>query len=487
MLVIPAIDILDGKCVRLFKGDYNQVKQYADDPVEVARKFERDGAKLLHIVDLDGAKEGSAVNAEMVLDIAKAISIPLQIGGGIRDLDTATRYLENGIDRIILGTSAVMDQSLIKSIIERFGSDRLVVSVDIKDEIVAIKGWIENSDLSLDDFLEILRGIGVKRIIVTDVSRDGALTGPNYDLVEGISGFKVISAGGVSCDEDLKKFKGIEGAIVGKAIYEGTVRLVKNNLAKRIIPCMDVENGRVVKGTNFVDLKDAGDPVELGKFYSESGADELVFLDITATVEKRATLVDLVSKISKNVFIPFTVGGGIKSVEDIRTLLNAGADKVSIGSEAVRNPEFVRESSREFGSQCIVISLDCKLVGAEWELFVKGGREATGIEVIEFARKMEEMGAGELLVNSLDRDGTGKGFDLELLTAISKAVNIPVIASSGAGCKEDFLKAFQVVDACLAASLFHYGKLSVVDLKGYLSDNYLTIRKGKLILKKWTT
>ena len=477
MLVIPAIDILGGKCVRLFKGDYNQVKQYADDPVEVARKFERDGAKFLHIVDLDGAKIGEAINAEIVLNIAKAISIPLQIGGGIRDIDTAGKYLDNGIDRIILGTSAFMDPSLIKSIIDRFGSDRLVVSVDIKDGKVAIKGWMESSDLSTEIFLKKLKPLGIKRIIVTDISRDGALTGPNYDLVESIKAFKVISAGGVSCNEDLTKFRTIEGAIVGKAMYEGTVQLVKNNLAKRIIPCMDVDNGRVVKGTNFVDLKDAGDPVELGKFYSESGADELVFLDITATVDKRKTLVELVNKVSKNVFIPFTVGGGIKNVEDIRTLLNAGADKVSIGSESVNRPSFIEESSMQFGSQCIVISLDCKRREGGWDLFVKGGRESTGVDAIEFAREMEKRGAGELLVNSLNRDGTGEGFDLDLITAISESVNIPVIASSGAGRKEDFLDAFQVVDACLAASLFHYGKLSVADLKAYLSDNYLTIRR----------
>jgi len=476
-MIIPAIDILDGKCVRLFKGDYGQVKQYADNPVEVALKFERDGAKYLHVVDLDGAKNGSAINSDIVLNIAKAIKIPVQIGGGIRDLSTAERYLENGIDRIILGTSAVLDPSLLKTLLERFGSDRIIVSVDIKDGKVAVKGWLENSGIEMDEFLDRIKKLGISRIIITDVSRDGALQGPNYQLAESIKGFKVITAGGVSCDEDIQKFKTVEGVIVGKAIYEGKVKLLKNDLAKRIIPCMDVDKGRVVKGVNFTNLRDAGDPVELGKYYSESGADELVFLDITATIEKRKTLIDLVKKVSANVFIPFTVGGGIRSIDDIRALLNAGADKIAIGSMAVSAPGFVQEASEQFGAQCIVISLDCKKMGKKWELYVKGGREATGLDAIKFAIKMEKLGAGELLVNSLDRDGTEQGFDLDLIKAISTAVNIPVIASSGAGKMEDFLEGFKVADACLAASLFHDAKLKIEDLRKYLMNNNITMRK----------
>lgn len=477
MLIIPAIDILDGKCVRLFNGDYKRVKQYADNPVEVAIKFESDGAKYLHIVDLDGAREGVNINADIIIKITNSVNIPVQVGGGIRDINAISKYLNNGVDRVILGTSAAMDPLFLRTVLERFGSEKIIVSVDIKDGMVAINGWTDSSNLGLENFLNTIKKIGVSRIIVTDISRDGALSGPNYDLVEGIKGFKVISAGGVSCNEDLLGFKTVEGVIVGKAMYENKVKLVKNNLAKRIIPCMDVCNGRVVKGVNFTNLRDAGDAVELGKYYSESGADELIFLDITATIEGRKNLSTLVKKVSENIFIPFTVGGGIKTAEDIRELLNSGADKIAIGSEAVINPNFVKEACQRFGSQCITISLDCKKTMDSWELYINGGRLATGIDAIEFAKNMERMGAGELLINSLDRDGMKDGFDLNLLNKISAAVNLPIIASSGAGKKEDFHDAFKIVDACLAASLFHYGELTIYDLKKYLTNNFITTRK----------
>ena len=241
---------------------------------------------------------------------------------------------------------------------------------------------------------------------------------------------------------------------------------------------MDIKNGQVVKGVHFKNLQAAGDPVELGREYSLEGADELVFLDIMATVEERKIFYDLIRKISENISIPFTVGGGIDRIEDIRNLLNAGADKVSIGSAAVKNPMFVKEAAEQFGSQCIVISVDPKKRGENWEVYIKGGREPTGVDAIEFAKKMEEMGSGELLVNSLDRDGTRAGYDIELLQAVVKAVNIPVIASSGAGSMGDFLEAFQKtdIDAVLAASLFHYKEIRISQLKQYLKDNCVHVR-----------
>lgn len=250
-------------------------------------------------------------------------------------------------------------------------------------------------------------------------------------------------------------------------------------ITKRIIACMDIKNGRVVKGTNFTQLKDAGDPVELGKLYSDQGADELVFLDIMATVENRDTFYKLVEKIAKNINIPFTVGGGIKTIDDIRNSLNAGADKVSIGSAAVTNPDFVKEASETFGNQCIVISVDPKKrPDGSWEIYIKGGREATGLDAIKFVKQMEKLGAGELLVNSLDRDGMKSGYDITLLKAVSNAVNIPVIASSGAGKKEDFYQAFTQsgCDAALAASLFHYGEIEISELKEYLREEGVAIR-----------
>ncbi|MDD5750201.1 MAG: imidazole glycerol phosphate synthase subunit HisF [Candidatus Pacebacteria bacterium] len=252
----------------------------------------------------------------------------------------------------------------------------------------------------------------------------------------------------------------------------------KNCLAKRIIPCLDVKNGRVVKGTHFRDLRDAGDPVELGKKYCDLGADELVFLDITATLEERKALRDLVGRIAREINIPFTVGGGISSIEDVRNLLLAGADKVSICSAAVRDPGLVKRASEHFGAQCIVISIDAKRSASGWNVYIKGGTESTEVDAIAFAKKMEQLGAGELLVNSLDRDGTKKGFDIELLAKICGLVNIPVIASSGAGSMRDFLDVFQKakVDAALGATIFHYQEIDLKDLKRFLSQNGLPIR-----------
>jgi len=241
---------------------------------------------------------------------------------------------------------------------------------------------------------------------------------------------------------------------------------------------MDIADGRVKKGINFENLRDAGDPVELGKIYSEQGADELVFLDVMATVEERGALLELVSRVAKEINIPFAVGGGVKTIDDIRSLLNAGADKVSIGSAAVTKPDLVSVASQEFGAQCIVISVDPKREGDSWKIYIKGGREKTCVDAIKFCKDMERRGAGELLVNSLDRDGTKQGYDIELLKAISHAVNLPIIASSGAGRKEDFLEVFLETgaSAALAAGLFHDKKIGIFDLKKYLKDNNINIR-----------
>jgi len=251
-----------------------------------------------------------------------------------------------------------------------------------------------------------------------------------------------------------------------------------NNLAKRIIPCLDVKNGRVVKGTHFRELRDAGNPVELGKVYSDLGADELVFLDITATLENRKTFCELVESIAKKINIPFTVGGGISCLEDIRILLTAGADKVSICSSAVQNPDLVSQAAQYFGSQCIVISIDAKRKNNGWNVYIKGGSEATEVDAITLAKQMEQLGAGELLVNSLDRDGTKQGFDIALLKTICDTVNIPVIASSGAGNMQDFLDVFQKakVDAALGASVFHYKEIGLKELKQFLFEHNVPIR-----------
>jgi cyclase len=249
-------------------------------------------------------------------------------------------------------------------------------------------------------------------------------------------------------------------------------------LAKRIIPCLDIDKGRVVKGVNFENVIDAGDPVENAMFYNDSYADEIVFLDITASYEERKTLVDVVRKVADNISIPFTVGGGIRTVEDIRDLLLAGADKVSINTTAVKNPNIISEGAYKFGSQCIVIAIDAKRVGKQYRVFVKGGREDTGLDAIEWAMKVEKIGAGEILLTSIDTDGTKDGYDIELTKAVSEAVEIPVIASGGAGKMEHFLEVFKKTNcsAALAASVFHFREISIKELKLFLKSNGINVR-----------
>ena len=249
-------------------------------------------------------------------------------------------------------------------------------------------------------------------------------------------------------------------------------------LKNRIIPCLDVKNGRVVKGINFVDLKDAGDPVEQAKIYSDGGADEICFLDITASNENRSTIYEVVKKTSEKCFVPLTVGGGVRSIEDINKLLNCGADKVSINTAAVQNPKIVMESSLKFGSQCIVVAIDAKKEANSWKIFTHGGRNKTDIDAIKFAKQMEEYGAGELLVTSMDRDGTQKGYDIELMQKISETVNIPVIASGGVGNLDHLAEGITKgkANAVLAASIFHYGKYSIKQAKEYLDSKGIPVR-----------
>ncbi len=248
-------------------------------------------------------------------------------------------------------------------------------------------------------------------------------------------------------------------------------------VSKRIIPCLDVKDGRVVKGTNFVDLRDAGSAVELAERYYHEGADELVFLDITASIEKRKTLVELVKNVAGVIRMPFTVGGGILELNDIEALLRAGADKVSLNSSIVKNPSLITEAAKRFGSQAIVAAIDVKKVKGKKKIFIKGGKEETELEGLTWCKKVNELGAGEILLTSMDHDGTKEGYDLDFLQQVVESVTIPVIASGGAGIKEHFLDAFNVgVDACLAASLFHYSELGIKELKLYLQSNGIRVR-----------
>lgn len=249
-------------------------------------------------------------------------------------------------------------------------------------------------------------------------------------------------------------------------------------LTKRIIPCLDVKDGNVVKGIHFLGLKEVGDPVALAKKYYLDGADELVFLDISATVEKRKTMVEVVKKVAKEIFIPFTVGGGIQTVEDVRAMLMAGADKVSLNSAAIRNPSLIKEASERFGNQCVVLAVDAKRRkdNAGWNVYIEGGRKDTGIDCMEWIQKGVSLGAGEILLTSMDADGTKDGFDIELYKAVSKIVNVPVIASGGCGKMEDFVDTLRVSDAALAASIFHYDETSVQNVKKYLKEKGVAVR-----------
>ena len=250
-------------------------------------------------------------------------------------------------------------------------------------------------------------------------------------------------------------------------------------ITKRIIPCLDVKNGRVVKGTNFQGLSDVSDPVALGKFYSDNGADELVFYDITASFEGRKLFTDILQKVASTIFIPLTVGGGINTLEDFDRVLKCGADKVSVNSGAIRNPDLILQAARKYGDQCVVLSADVKRVEGSFRVFAKGGREDTGMEAIAWIKRCVDMGAGEVVLNSIDTDGVKKGFDLPMLEAVSNAVDVPVIASGGAGSMDDFVTLFQVlpkVDAGLAASIFHFGQVQLPELKTYLARNNINVR-----------
>ena len=250
-----------------------------------------------------------------------------------------------------------------------------------------------------------------------------------------------------------------------------------NHFTKRIIPCLDVKNGRVVKGVNFVGLKDAGNPVEIAKRYNDEGADEITFLDITASSDNRDTIIDIVKEVAKEVFIPLTVGGGIRKLEDIYKLLNVGCDKVSVNSSAIKNPQLINDASKRFGSQCIVTAIDVKRTGNQFNVYINGGRVDTGKNAIDWAKEVADRGAGEILLTSMDADGTKAGYDIEITQQISELLNIPIIASGGAGTMEHIKDAFlNGADACLAASIFHFKEIDIIDLKKYLKENNIEVR-----------
>lgn len=485
--IIPAIDIIDGKCVRLSEGDFEQLKAYPRDPVAIAKDYEKKGFRRLHVVDLDAARHGKMVNKKILRRICTETNLIVDYGGGIKtDADVAEAF-SLGAKMITGGSVAVKNKELFESWIKQYGPDRIILGADVRDEMIAVSGWKETTGLNIFDFISYYAEKGISNVICTDISRDGMLTGPSIalylKLMKHFPDIEIIASGGVGKVSDIDELNraGIRSVIAGKAFYEKKIPLKPyplQTLAGRIIPCLDIKNGRVVKGTNFVGLKDAGDPLELAKRYSDEGADELVFLDITASHEKRKTLQELVRRVAMNVNIPFTVGGGITSVEDVNALLGNGADKVSVNSAAVRNPEIINRMSERFGNQCIVLAVDARQEEDGWIVYLNGGRIPTGIELFGWIREAVERGAGEILFTSMDHDGTRNGFANEALARISSEVNVPVIASGGAGELEHFRDGFTIgkADAVLAAGVFHYGRFSIREVKEYLEGQNIKVR-----------
>jgi cyclase len=510
--IIPAIDIINGKCVRLTGGDYSLKKIYGDDPVLMAKQFEEQGFRRLHVVDLDGAAAGRLVNLPVVMEICRTTSLSVDFGGGVRTRNDLKVLFDLGVRQITAGSMAARNRELVLEWLTEFGPGKIILGADVRDDRIAVSGWKETVQVGVIDFIGSYLSEGIITVICTDVSRDGMMSGPATELYRNIlksyPDLDLIASGGVSSEDDLKELEaaGIKSVIVGKALYEKGLELrtsasstptmptmptmpttpstpstpfIPSTSSIRIIPCLDVKEGRVVKGTNFEGLRDAGDPVELAAIYSKQGADELVFLDISATDEGRKTMAGMVRRVAEEINIPFTVGGGIGSVEDVSLLLSNGADKVSVNSAAVRRPGLISELADKFGSQCVVLAVDAgRQPDGSWKVFVNGGKVPVGLDLYEWVERGVELGAGEILFTSIDNDGTGKGFAVEALSEIVSRVKVPVIASGGAGKPEHFLDAVIKgrAHALLAAGLFHYGKLSIPDLKNYLNINGIVVR-----------
>jgi len=504
MQIIPAIDVLGGKVVRLRQGNFEQVIEYSDDPLGYAKNYEKAGAKRLHLVNLSGAKNADISDSFLALirRLAEETLLEIQVGGGIRTLRDIQAILDAGATKAVVGTILFKNPEAIRYAISLFGVDSLIAALDVKGKEVRIQGWQQGSGCDLFEACRLTEGIGIRKILVTDVALDGMEQGPNVGLYTEIKSrfpsLRLIASGGVRSKLDIQALEqaSCDGAVVGKALLGKTISLrsliestfekeqssaieeKSSNLAIRVIPCLDVANGHVVKGTSFGNLRDAGDPVELAKRYCEEGADELVFLDIAASAENRETAYALASRVADVVNIPFTIGGGIRTVEDARRILDAGADKVTINSAGVKNPSLFSQMAVELGRANTVCAIDAKRKSSSWTVLVKGGRVDAEIDAIEWAKKVTDLGAGELLVTSYDRDGTGDGFDTELLSKIKTVVSVPVIASGGAGTLLSFSDAVRLgrADAVLAASVFHFGTFSIRDVKLALAASSFPIR-----------
>jgi cyclase len=489
MEVIPSLDLLGGQVVRLVHGDFAKVTAYGD-PEKVLDSLEAPRGSRLHIVDLEASRSGRPVELEAVRRLAKR-DLCVQVGGGIRSLDDARAWIEAGAATVVIGTVAADSPAVLREIVTAIGAARVIAAIDVRDGIVRVGGWERDATATLDEVLARVESLGIREVLITDINKDGAMRGPSFALYRSIGREKrsIIASGGVSTLGDivsLSRIGSVGACVIGRALLDGRIKLAEararvatpNAIPERVIPCLDVRDGRVVKGVNFVDIRDAGDPVECAARYEAEGADELVILDISATDANRTTALETVHRVSESLFIPLTVGGGVRTIEDFRALLRAGADRVAINTAALRNPRLIADCAREFGVQAVVLSCDAKRIGDHFEAMVRSGKESSSVDAVEWCRQAEELGAGEILLTSVDRDGTNAGFDIELLRAVTSVVRISVIASGGAGALEHFRDAIEAggARAVLAASLFHDRRISIGDVKRYLFSEGIPVR-----------
>ena len=486
MDVIASLDLLNDRVVRLTRGEFASAVEYGE-PESVLDRLDVPRGARLHVVDLAGSRSGRPTATRTVERLARRDLI-VQVGGGIRSVDDARLWLDCGVERVVVGTVAANAPSLLRALVEAFGAERIVPAVDVRDGIVRVDGWTRDASASLDDVFARLEELGVAEALVTDIARDGVLRGPSFALyrrLRATTRVRLIASGGVSTLSDvvsLARMPNVSGCVIGKALLDGRLDLraatarvaAANAIPVRVIPCLDVRDGRVVKGVQFSELRDAGDPVECATRYEAEGADELVMLDVSATDDGRATALESVRRVAEALFIPLTVGGGVRTIDDFRALLRAGADRVAINTAALRDPGLIRAWAEEFGVQAVVLSCDAKNGFAT----MRSGKEVTTIDAVDWCRRAEQLGAGEILLTSVDRDGTNAGFDVELLRAVTSAVSINVIASGGAGRLDDFRDAIESggAQAVLAASLFHDRRLTIGEVKSFLAGEGIPVR-----------
>ena len=486
MELIPALDLLGGRVVRLTQGDFATARAYGPTE-EVLDSLQLSRGARLHVVDLEASRSGRPVERSIVRKLAER-DLLVQVGGGIRSLQDAQAWFECGASRVVVGTVAADAPDLLVALVDRFGPGPIVPAIDVRDGVVRVQGWSRDARAAVGEVFDRLEALQIREALVTDIARDGVLRGPSFDLYRRLRNettVKIIASGGVSAVSDvvsLARLGNVSGCVIGRALLDQKLDLgaaaarvaMTDSVPERVIPCLDVRDGRVVKGVSFTSIRDAGDPVACAMRYEEEGADELVILDVSATDRGAATGLETVQRVAESIFIPLTVGGGVRTADDFQSLLRAGADRVAINTAALRRPELIAECAAEFGVQAVVVSCDSKGNLAT----VRSGKESTSIAVVAWCRRAESLGAGEILLTSIERDGTQNGFDIELLRSVTSAVGIGVIASGGAGRVDHFREAIESggARAVLAASLFHDGVLSVRDVKRQLAAEGIPTR-----------